>query len=84
MQASLVYSPATAAATACSPALRAAILAAMAEPKEYCMKSRFNVLELSLHNLKMKTLKPGRKVKLKVKCKAYMTLVFALWVNAAC
>ena len=46
------------------------------------MKSRCNVLELSLH--KMKTLKHARKIKLKVKCKAYVSLTFALRVNAAC
>ena len=48
------------------------------------MKSRINVPELKLH--KMKALKHGRKikVKVKVKCKAYMSLTFALRVNAAC
>ena len=42
--------------------------AALTYSPQVQMKSRCNVFELSLH--KMKTLKHGRDIKLKIKCKA--------------
>ena len=58
--------------------------AALAYLPQVQIKSRCNAFELRPHNMEALKLQHGRKIKPKAKCKAYVSLTFALRANAGC